>query len=134
MATQEGRLYIPASYVGINTAVNICEPWVELWAGDEWGESMHALIQASHTDYGLSDADCAAVAEILTRNVIDMHGWANSEEGRDYFDADDVTLTRVREEATEAREYWLFGGNLRQETEHPDAVAVIRQLSDWMFS
>jgi hypothetical protein len=118
-------------YGAIESIRDICEPWVELWAGDEWGESMHGLLNASHTSYGLTDEDCAVVADILLRNVIAAREWAS-----EYHDSpeDKEAEVRARREATEMRDYWLKGGNLGEwSTTIEDAKSSIEQMPGWFF-
>lgn len=121
------------TYGAINAVRDICEPWIEIWSGDEWGESMRDLHGAAHTSYGLSDEDCATLAEILLRNVIAMHKWVEFE-GHDYGLSTPEQEVQARAEATRLRDYWLKGGNLGTwGTTAEDAKAVIDTMPDWMF-
>lgn len=118
---------IRPKYGAIESVRDICEPWIEAWGGDEWGDSMFNLHGAAHTSYGLSDEDCAVVAEILLRNVI-----LGKEFGDEYGDPDREAL--ARSEATERRDYWLKGGNLGDwATTIEDAKSSIEQMPDWFF-
>jgi hypothetical protein len=119
---------IRPKYGAIESVRDICEPWVEIWSGDEWGESMQDLLGASHTSYGLADDDCAIVAEILLRNLIAGKEWA------DEYDIDPEVEADARAESTRLRDYWLKGGNLGDfHTTIEDAKSSIDQMPDWMF-
>lgn len=125
---------IRPTYGAIEPVRDICEPWVEIWSGDEWGESMEGLLAASHTSYGLDDADCALIAAILLRNVIAQHEWME-EEGHSYGLSMPDDEEQARKEATESRDYWLKGGNLGSfHTTIEDAKSSIAQMPDWMFN
>lgn len=139
MADTQPFKVLPA-YASINAVRDICEPWIELWGGDEWGESMRDLHGAAHTSYGLSDEDCATVAEILIRNVIALkEEWI---EGEDYdmwgYGYDDesgpAALAETRKKSSEARDYWLKGGNLGDFSRTiQDAKETIEQMPAWLF-
>lgn len=116
-------------YGAINAVRDICEPWIEAWGGDEWGESMWSLYSASHTSYGLTDEDCAIIAEILLRNVI-----GQKELDEEYGFASEDQLEYARANAREARDSWLKGGNLGDwGTTIEDAKSSIDQMPDWFF-
>lgn len=119
---------IRPKYGAIESLRDICEPWIEIWSGDEWGDSMTHLLEAAHTSYGLSDEDCAIIAEILLRNVILAQEWA------DIYGPDPKLEAAARTEATRLRDYWLKGGNLGDSfTTIEDAKSSIDQMPDWMF-
>jgi hypothetical protein len=131
-------IHIEPAYSAIEAVRDILKPWIELWGGDEWGDSMSALHSAGHTSYGLDDADCALVTEILARNVLSMpkfyeevgepiwgYGWGP--------DDGPVALANTRKESREARDYWLEGGNIKSERSKDSAKNAILALPDWMF-
>lgn len=124
---------VEPDYISISAIADICEPWIEIWSGDEWGESLRAAHSATHTDYGLSDEDCATIAEIVVRNVIEQKVWMD-EEGRDYELSSDELEATAAQEAREQRDYWLKGGNLGEWRGAPDiAKRTIDQLPGWLF-
>lgn len=128
----ETKVKVIPRYASINAIRDICEPWIAQWGGDEWGESMQNLHGAAHTSYGLSDEDCATVAEILVREVVRMKDWVDTEgQGLEMDDPDDMAATRA--EATRARDYWLGGGNIKSEPHITDARETIETMPTWMF-
>lgn len=124
---------IRPQYGAIEAVRDITEPWIAIWDGDEWGESMWSLHGATHTSYGLSDEDCATVAEILLRNLIEQREWME-EEGKSYGLSEPEQEVKARKEATRLRDYWLKGGNLGDfHTTIEDAKSSIDQIPAWMF-
>lgn len=131
---------VPPEYVCIESIRDICEPWIELWGGDEWGESMRDLHGACHTSYGFSNEDCALFASKLIDNLIflkedwidgdgyDMWGYGyDSENGA-------LALAETVKKCRDSREYWLKGGNLGDWNEGPErAKALIDTLPGWLF-
>ncbi len=131
---------VAADYAAINAARDIAKPWIELWGGDEWGESMRDAIGASHTSYGFTDEDCATIAQIMINNlicdemtefVLDYSGglWGpgyDSEDG-------EKALEETQTEARESRAYWLEGGNIKSEHCQKMAKELIDQLPGWLF-
>lgn len=131
---------VEPKYGSINAVRDICEPWIELWGGDEWGESMRDLHGASQTSYGLTDEDCATIAEILIRNVIALkNDWIDSDGypmwGYGYDNESGAkALDEVWRATDKARAYWLKGGNLGTwGTTADDAKRVIDQMPLWLF-
>ncbi len=123
-----------ARYGAIQAVRDVCEPWIEIWGGDEWGESMRDLYGAAHTSYGLMDEDCALLAEMLLRNIIAQREWIE-DEGHSYGLSTPEQESYAREKATDAREYWLKGGNLgRFGSTIEDAKSVIDTMPAWMFN
>lgn len=124
---------VQPNFVSINTVTNICEPWIELWGGDEWGESMSSLLSACHTSYGFSDEDCALFAQKLLDNLDSQHDWM-LEEGYSYGFMEEDDLARTRKEACEQRDYWLNGGNFSgDEPSKKIAAETIATLPSWLF-
>ena len=125
------EVLVTPEYVSIQCIRDICEPWLEIWGGDEWGDSMWNLHGAAHTSYGLSDQECAVIAKMLVDNVIIMKDWVDNE-GSDYGFLDN--FEHARKESTQRRDYWLKGGNLGDWADGPaKAKATIDTLPDWMF-
>lgn len=124
---------IPPGYVEINTVVNICSPWIALWSGDEWGESMRDLKGACHTSYGFVDEDCALFAERLYAYLLAQKEWVDAEgEGLGMWEPEPVARTQA--EARKRRDYWAKGGNLGDWADGPaKAQAMIAQMPDWLF-
>jgi hypothetical protein len=124
---------ITADYASITAIHDICEPWIEAWGGDEWGESMRYLLGATHTDYGLDDEDCARVARILWKNLDALKDWMDAE-GHQYGLNEPDVRERAEREARKARDYWLKGGNLG---DFGDTIAKTRATIDtlpgWLF-
>lgn len=124
---------IRPNYGAIEAVLDICEPWIEIWGGDEWGDSMFALHSAAQTSHGFYDADCAVLAEILLRNLISQQVWIE-QEGHSYGISSPEQEEEARAEATRLRDYWLKGGNLGDfHTTIEDAKSSIDQMPDWMF-
>jgi hypothetical protein len=126
---------VAPNYCAINAVRDIVEPWIELWGGDEWGESMRSAHSAAHTSYGFTDEDCAIFAEKLLENILFMKEfWDNNGEGLWGYSFDEIdgarALADARAESTKARDYWLEGGNLKGDT---GAVDLIAQLPEWLF-
>lgn len=121
------------NYASIQCVRDIAEPWIHLWGGSEWGESMEALRAACHTSYGFSDEDCALFAAKLLENLEVMKEWALSEGGTfGFWEPDAVAATQA--EARQAREYWRKGGNLtRWEPAISAANKTIATLPVWLF-
>lgn len=134
VSADKGAFTPEADYIAISTLVECCEPWIDLWGGDEWGENMRNLAGACHTDYGFSDQDCALFAGKLLENLIAQKEWMD-DEGRDYGLSEPDEEARVRAEAREKRDYWLKGGNLGDWADSPaKAKAVVDKLPRWMFN
>lgn len=129
---QTGDVVITAEYASINAVREICKVWIDLWGGDEWGESMDALYQASHTSYGLSDGDCARVTRILWKNLQSQKEWMD-DEGHEYFDFSDEDMERVYEETRRMRDYWRNGGNLGPGPDADIGTATIASMPRWLF-
>ncbi len=133
------RITVKPEYVSINAVRDIAEPWIDLWGGDEWGESMRDALGASHTSYGFTDEDCATIAEILINNLIPMYDWAHDYGSGPWgygWDAEDGerAVAETRKTAREARDYWLNGGNLGDWADGPvKAKETIDQLPNWLF-
>lgn len=124
---------IQPKYASINLVTDLCEPWIELWAGDEWGESMEALHRACHTSYGFSDEDCARLASILFENLEFMKGWMD-DEGHDYGLTSDEDEAEVQAKCREIRDYWRKGGNLSHW--YPAVTAAqetLKTIPAWIF-
>lgn len=129
----ETSIKVLPSYASINAVVEICEPWIELWGGDEWGESMQNLAAACHTDYGFSDEDCALFASKLFENLEWQKRWVD-EEGYAYGFKEPEDIKRVQEKAREVREYWRKGGNLTTWQPAIDAAnETINTMPGWLF-
>lgn len=130
---------VKPSYGSINAVRDICEPWIELHGGDEWGESMRDAHGASHTSYGFTDEDCATIAQIMINNLLVMMKWLIADGvppwGYGYDEESGRTaLARTQSEAAESRDYWLNGGNLGEwGTTKDDAKHVIDQMPIWLF-
>lgn len=124
------------TYDSINAVRDICEPWIELWGGDEWGESMHWLHRACHTSYGFSDEDCALFASRLIENLLYAREWAEDYGsglwgyGWDYEDGSKA-LSEVRSKCRELRDYWLKGGNISSHSDR--ARETIESMPSWLF-
>jgi hypothetical protein len=125
---------IPANYSSIEPVRDICEEWINLWGGDEWGESMYGLHGASQTSYGLTDEDCAKVAEIMLENVIHQHKWMVEEGEPHYGLSPREEEERVEAKCRQLREYWREGGNLRGFGDNAEkSTKMVDQLPPWMF-
>lgn len=130
---------VDANYSAINAVRDICEPWIELHGGNEWGESMRDALGASHTSYGFTDEDCATIAQIMINNLLSMIGWlirdGEGPWGYGYDEEDGrLALAQTQAEAAESRDYWLAGGNLGTFGDSGDkAKAVIDQMPIWLF-
>jgi hypothetical protein len=124
---------VQPDYASINAVKSICRPWIEIWSGDEWGDVMHPLYDAIHTDYGLSDEDVAQLTQILCDNVVSMHEWMLNE-GMDYGVCTEEDMENAAKEARESRDYWLNGGNLTS-FDHAKRVAkeTVDTLPRWLF-
>lgn len=123
---------IEPKYAAINAVSGIAEPWIELWSGDEWGESMQSLHGACHTSYGFSDEDCALFASRLWVNLMEQYEWVITE-GKSYGFWDPDNVKRTQERCRELRDYWLAGGNLKDDASRAEAKAVIEQMPEWVF-
>lgn len=129
---------VEPGYVSVEAVRDIVKPWIVLWGGDEWGESMMDLLGAAKTCYGFSDEDCALFATKLLENLIwlkeDMvdsqgepmwgYGWGRG--GQEALDA-------TRLEARKMRDHWLEGGNLNDWRSAAEGKKIIDQLPDWLF-
>lgn len=133
------EIEVRPQYASINAVADICEPWIDLWGGDEWGESMSALHSACHTSYGFSDEDCALFASRLINNLIatapDSYEYSGGFWGYGWDGTDGrAALEQTRAKCQEAREYWLSGGNMGcWGTSAEDAKHVIDQMPSWLF-
>jgi hypothetical protein len=124
-------IVITADYLSINAARGIARPWIRAWGGDEWGESMESLYEAGHTSHGLDDDDCARVTRILWKNLQAQKEWMDAE-GHSYGLNEDEDRERAEEEAREARDYWLKGGNLGEDS-RGEAKVTIDSIPKWVF-
>lgn len=131
---------IKPEYSSIHCVADICEPWIELWGGDEWGESMRDLHGACHMDYGFSDEDCALFASKLIENLIflkedwidgdgyDMWGYGYSAENGP------IALEETYQRCRDLRDYWSEGGNLKSfEPSKTVANETLDTLPKWLF-
>ena len=122
------KISVVPRYGSISAIRDICEPWIDYWSGDEWGESMVNLHGAAKTSYGFSDEDCALFAGKLLENLIVAKEWA------DEYKQDKGYKEKVQAEARGSRDYWLAGGNLGDwGTTKEDAKSVIDQMPAWLF-
>lgn len=129
------------TYESINAVRDVCEPWIELWGGDEWGESMRDLHGACHTSYGFTDEDCALFASRLIENLI-----ASAPDSYEYgggfwgYGWDDVNgrkaLEQTRERAREARDEYLNPDKWPY-TKYPEMYENIQEtfnsMPSWLF-
>lgn len=123
---------VQPNYYSIEAVRNICEPWIQLWDGDEWGDSMWNLHGACHTSYGFSDEDCALFASKLLENLVSQKEWA-VDEGADYGFANQDEIAHVQLEARKQRDYWLNGGNIQSDYAVQAATETISKLPKWLF-
>lgn len=119
-------------YASIQPARDLVEPWIDIWGGDEWGDSMRALHDAAHTNYGFSDEDCALFADRLLANLFQQKVWMD-EEGVDYNLSSPESEAQARAECRKSRDYWLKGGNLGDAETARIAKETMDQLPTWMF-
>lgn len=117
---------VPPRYPAIETIRDISEPWINIWSGDEWGESMSALHTACHPDYGFSNEDCAVMAQMLWDNLMSAKEWAD-----DYHDDEEATLEAI-ELAKIAKADWLEGGGHGGDAAEL-AKNCIDQMPGWVF-
>lgn len=124
---------VPPNYASISFVADVCEPWIDLYGGDEWGESMEALHRACHTSYGFSDDDCALFASKLLENLVHQHQWME-EEGYQYGLVEPEDQQRTEERCRGIRAHWLDGGNFSGDavTMHL-AEEVNKNLPSWLF-
>lgn len=123
---------VTATYASINCVSDICEPWIELWGGDEWGESMSGLHAACHTSYGFSDEDCALFATKLIENLEYQREWAEDNPDYSYWGSERMAQAQAR--CRELREYWLKGGNLTNfEPAVTAATNTLATMPSWLF-
>lgn len=125
-------IHIAPEYSAISAVRDICEPWIEVWGGDEWGESMFSLHAAAHTSYGFDDEDCALFATRLYENLMSQKVWMD-EDGEDYGLNEPEVRKQAQTVAAERREYWLKGGNIPSEHSVAQATSVIEQMPAWLF-
>jgi hypothetical protein len=124
---------VQPDYSSISVVADICDEWIELWSGDEWGESMRSLHGACHTSYGFSNEDCALFANKLLENLCSQKEWMD-EEGDSYGLYEPAHRTEVEKKCRELRDYWLKGGNLGAfGVEHGKAKETIEKLPAWLF-
>lgn len=126
------NIVIEPSYAAIQSVRDLCEVWIDLWGGDEWGDSMRALHAAAHTNYGFSDEDCALFTTRLLANLLDQKVWMD-DEGRDYGLSNDEDEAAAQAECRKIRDYWLKGGNLGDKQTANTAKATMEMLPSWMF-
>lgn len=118
------------TYGSLHVIKEICEPWIEAWSGDEWGEVMSPLAHAIHIDYGLSDEDLAVLAKILWKNINEQNDWM-IEEGRSYGLDEPEYRNRAAAECRKVRDRWTT-----EETWGPTkeaAKATLDSLPSWVF-
>jgi hypothetical protein len=124
---------VTPNYGSISAVRDIAMAWITIWSGDEWGESMHSLHSACHTDYGFSDEDCALFASRLIENLIEQKEWI-AVEGRSYGCSDPESEAEAATECRRLRDYWREGGNI---TGWEPVMAPARQTIDsmpaWLF-
>lgn len=124
---------IQPTYASIECVRDICEPWIQHWGGDEWGESMYSLHSAAHTSYGFSDEDCALFAAKLLENLCDQKEWI-VDEGKDYGFCEPDEIAAVQAKCRELRDYWRKGGNLSSwEPAVKAANTTVDTLPGWLF-
>lgn len=124
---------VQPTYASIACVVDLCEPWIEIWSGDEWGESMDALARACHTDYGFSDEDCALFASKLFENLEAQKDWVLAE-GYQYDFWEEDRVSAAEEKCRELREYWKKGGNLTDwEPAIQAANETLKVIPGWVF-
>lgn len=123
---------ITPQYASINAAADIAEPWIQLWSGDEWGESMTSLHGACHTSYGFTDEDCALFASKLWENLLAQKNWVDTE-GRTYGFWEPVQIAATQERCRELRDYWKQGGNIKQEPYISAANETLDTIPAWVF-
>lgn len=117
------------SYGSIEPVREVCEVFMDLWSGDEWGESMAALHSAGHTDYGMSDEDCAVVTGMLLKYIIEQKGWMETE-GRVACLWDQDEFEEAQKHCAEIRDRWLKEDF---EPTRKEAEEILAKLPDWMF-
>jgi hypothetical protein len=124
---------VAPEYASIECVRNLCEPWLEIWGGDEWGESMRDLHGACHTSYGFSDEDCALFASKLFENLAAQKAWMD-DEGKGYGLTTPEQNAEAAARCRELRDYWQKGGNL---TDWEPAVKAANETLDtvpaWVF-
>lgn len=124
---------VKPTYAAIESLRDICEPWIALYQGDEWGDSMWQLHGASVTSHGMSDEDCAIVVALLWRNIEIQKDWAD-QDGWSNELVESGGIANAQAKASEARSYWLKGGNLGDFANTiADAKETIDQLPGWVF-
>jgi hypothetical protein len=89
---------------------------------------MHALHRACHVDHGFSYEDCALFASKLLENLT-----AQYELTEYYEDVNAPEYDEVRRLARIKRDYWLSGGNLKDEASRRIAAKTLADLPDWLF-
>lgn len=121
------------SYASIQCVRDICQEWINLWSGDEWGEGMQALHAACHTDYAFSDEDCALFASKLFENVETQKDWVENE-GYQYDITKAGDASEVQAKCREVRDYWRQGGNLTDWNPAIEAAnKTINTIPGWVF-
>lgn len=120
-------LVVDPDYISSEFVRDVCEPWIKIWSGDEWGESMESLHSAAKTCYGFTDEDCALFATRLLANLIDQREWV-IEDGINYGFAQPVDIFYAQNRASGARDYWSRGGNLGR-----GAPNLLDSLPPWFY-
>lgn len=136
------KITVEPHYDCIQAVRSVCKPWIEMWSGDEWGESMRNALGACHTSYGFSDEDCAAIAEILINNLLPMYEWAYEYSdglwgyGWDGEEGGAKVLAKTRKEASKVREECLNRDQWPY-TKYPESYDRVEKLfasmPSWLF-
>ncbi len=126
------QVKVQSNYPSIQCIRDLCEPWIDAWGGDEWGDSMYNLHGASHTDYGFSYEDCALFAFKLIENLEAMKVWMD-DEGRELGIFDPKEEAEAQERCHTIRAYWLEGGNLKSESARQRAKETLATVPGWLF-
>lgn len=126
------KVIVKPDYASIQPVRDLIEPWLEIWGGDEWGDSMRALHAAAHVDYGFSDEDCALFANKLLEYLFSQKTWID-EEGKTYGLSTVEQEREAKAECRKTRDYWLNGGNLGDKRTIATVRSTIKKLPDWMF-
>jgi hypothetical protein len=132
------KVIVKPAYVSIESVREICEPWIELWGGDEWGDVMRALHMASTTDYGFSDEDCALFTSKLIENLIIMKiNWRDLGEdlwGYGYSPEDGKkAVAETRRKCRVIRDTWLDGDTFNFPERNKIVKETLDSLPKWLF-